>query len=293
MPVVAKREGLNVNRLKPVESLLLIISHRRLFLPGLRVLAAAVTEFFYPQFETRLRPGIRPIVAISHPLDGLLPFVPREIATYLGYIGGWLKSLLYLYKAFGKRAFPDIEQALRELRLIYLAAGNVYRKCQSTTTGRPLCLDNPRFLLIRVFDPHLHCIPSLHVMTVCYAYFHFRRVVWAHRSNPSTHERAIRQVYRLALRVTEAMLLIKQHSLADVGPSLFLFSCLFEDYDKKEVWRFLSDLFDASVLIPEADKWELRRQIYDSYLEMQRRARRRSFRTSTELLLDLLGRFRS
>ena len=99
--------------------------------------------------------------------------------------------------------------------------------------------------------------------------------------------------YWLALRVTEAMLLIKQHSLADVGPSLFLFSCLFEDYDKKEVWRFLSDLFDASVPIPEADKWELRRQIYDSYLEMQRRARRRSFRTSTELLLDLLGRFRS
>ena len=168
---------MDILQLKLGRSICLILKYRCLLPRGFEILKAAITEFFLPQFQTRLRPGIRPISVLEHREDASLPFVPSSVRSYLGYIAIWLKTLQYLYDAFGKQALTDIEQMIRDICLIYYAAGRVYRRCQSTTTSRRTPPFNPYFILIRLFDPHLHCIPSLHVMTMCYNYHRTRQIV--------------------------------------------------------------------------------------------------------------------
>ena len=70
--------------------------------------------------------------------------------------------------------------------------------------GAPRLL-NPYFLLIALFDPHLHCIPSLHVLTICYNYHQTRKIVMKLGPIGKPDCRAgSRRPIRLALRITEA-----------------------------------------------------------------------------------------
>ena len=259
---------LDIERLGVGASIRLILSHRRLRKVGVQVFKAAVREFFIPQFESRLFLSNRPVAVMSHPLDDSLPFLPHLFRRYLGYITVWLKTLSCLYRIFGKDALGHIEQMMRDVVLIYDAAGRVYRRCQTTTTSRRSAPANPYFLLIAVFDPHLHCIPSLHVLTICYNYYQTRNI--AARLDPcnASGSALVAQSYTAALRITEATLLVKQHSLVDIGPSLFLLSRLFPGYDEKEIRRFVSDLFsDTSVLDPHA-AGRVRRAIAESYRQL-------------------------
>jgi hypothetical protein len=93
--------------------------------------------------------------------------------------------------------------------------------------------------------------------------------------------------YRAALRITEAILLVKQHSLLDIGPSLFLLSCLFPGYGTEEITRFVSDLFaDTPFLAPDAAA-RLRRVILEGYEELRARQERGSC-VPTAVVLEYL-----
>ena len=60
-----------------------------------------------------------------------------------------------------------------EIGLLYEYAGRVYSKCQSTT-NRPGVIADFNFIVIHLFDPHLHCVPSLHVDGLCLHVIHDR-----------------------------------------------------------------------------------------------------------------------
>ena len=112
----------------------------------------------------------------------------------------------------------------------------VYRRCQTTTPriGGPLL--SPRFLLIRLFDPHLHCIPSLHVLILGCTYLRVRRT--CRRLGGNTRVPAVAWAYGSAVGVIEA--------LADIGPSLFVLSELLPEYGPREARRLAGDLFRSS-----------------------------------------------
>ena len=222
-----------------------------------------------------------------------MPFLPSCVRSYLGYMAIWLKTLQYLYNAFGKQALADIEQMMRDICLIYYAAGRVYRRRQSTT-HRPTPPLNPYFILIRLFDPHLHCIPSLHVMTLCYNYCKTRQIVMKLKDGQTgkeTYTEAVAQTYTLALRITEAVLLVKQHSLLDVGPSLFLLSSLFPDYDRREVKLFIGGLFENSRVIGPEAVARIRAAILQTYEEMLGRKRRHPDKKATDILVEFLAEY--
>ena len=286
---------MDILRLKLGRSIGLILKHGCLRPRGIEFLKAAITEFFLPQFQTRLFPGIRPISVVQHREDASLPFVPSCVRSYLGYMAIWLKTLQYLYDAFGKQALTDIEQMIRDICLINYAAGRVYRLCQSTSTSRRTPPLNPYFILIRLFDPHLHCIPSLHVMTICYNYYKTRQIVMKLKDGQAGKEiytEAVAQTYTLALQITEAILLVKQHSLIDVGPSLFLLSSLFPDYDQREVKRFIGGLFENRRVIEPETKARLRAVILQTYEKMLVRKRLHPDKKATDILVEFLGGYR-
>jgi hypothetical protein len=180
---------------------------------------------------------------------------------------------------------------IRDICLIYYAAGRVYRRCQSTTTSRRTPPLNPFFILIRLFDPHLHCIPSLHVMTMCYNYHKTRQIMMRlspGQAGKETHTEAVAQTYTLALQITEAILLVKQHSLVDVGPSLFLLSSLFPDYDQKEVKRFIGGLFENHRVIGPEAMARVRNGILQTYEELLSRERLYPDKKATDILVEFL-----
>ncbi len=285
------RSDKGVTGLGLAKSVFLILGHGSLFPRGIELLKAALGQFFYPQFQTKLMPGIRPVAVLHHPYDSLLPFVPKLARCYLGYMTVWLKTIQYLYSAFGEEAIADIEQTFQDICLLYYTAGKVYRKCQSTTTTRRTDLFNPHFLLIYLFDPHLHCVPSLHVMTVCYNYLKARQIIDKHSPDKKKHALALRQTYRLALHITETILLVKQHSVMDIGPSLFLLSSLFPEYDQAEVKRFTEDLFHGTPFSDLEAANKIRGQIYNSYRSLVRLRAKDGHQKSAEIILGFLTSF--
>jgi hypothetical protein len=286
---------MDILRLKLGRSIGLILRHDCLLPRGIDLFKAAVTEFFLPQFQTRLRPGSRPISVVQHREDASLPFVPSCVHSYLGYMAIWLKTLQYLHDAFGKQALKDIEKMIRDVCLLYYAAGRVYRRCQSTTKDRRIPPLNPYFILIQLCDPHLHCIPSLHVLTICYNYHKTRQIVMKLSSGQAGKEfysEAAAQTYALALQITEAILLVKQHSLVDIGPSLFLLSSLFPDYDRREVKRFIQRLFENRRGISLEAKARLRSVILQTYDELLGRKRLSPDKQATDIIVEFLEGYR-
>ena len=75
---------MDILRLKLGRSIGLILKHGCLLPRGIEVFKAAITEFFLPQFQTRLLPGIRPISVVPHSLDTSLPFVPSCVRSKPG-----------------------------------------------------------------------------------------------------------------------------------------------------------------------------------------------------------------
>ena len=286
---------MQIASLSLARSVWMILSHRRLLQRGIEILRASLSEFFLPQFQSLLKPGIRPIAIMDHPLDSQLPFSGDRVRGYLGYIPFWLKTLLYLYVRFGPPALGEIEQMMRDLRRLYIASGDVYRRCQSTTSSRPAAPANPYFLLLLLFDPHLHCIPSLHVLTVCYNYFATRRAVerlggssCVGKAAAAEAGAAEAQTYRFALRIAETTLLVKQHSVYDIGPTLYLLTRLFPGYDAAEVRRFVADLFTGyPYSVPQTND-RLRDSILRHYQQMVNWEKQTGFEKPTDVMVDFL-----
>jgi len=265
---------------------LAVLGDAGLLTGGVELLGLAVREFFLPQFETRLFPGSRPVVTITHPLDGRIPFRPDQVRSYLGFIRIWVEGLGELNRRFGRTAVPDIAESIRGLCRLYRSTGSVYRRCQ-TTTHRPRGPRfSPRFLLIRLFDPHLHCIPSLHVLILCYNYLHLRRVF--RRRTGREDERPVAEAYQAALRVLRAVLLVKQHSLADIGPSLYVLSELFPRYDRAEADRFARDLFGGFPGVRPELRATLLHAVLADYRDMERERRRRRGIGVEDLVVEYL-----
>ena len=270
------------------ESVRLILGHGRLRQRGIQVFRAALREFFLPQFQSRLFPHIRPVAVISHPVDDCLPFMPGLFRRYLAYFSLWLRTLSSLYRMYGQIVLGDIEMMMLDIIRLYEVSGQVYRRCQSTTTSRRSAPASPYFLLVAVFDPHLHCIPSLHILTICYNYHRTRQITARIDPGGLSSRRLTAGTYAAALRITEAVLLVKQHSLLDIGPSLFLLSRVFPDFDEGEIRRFVSDLFADTSLVDRHTARRVRAVILASYQDLQSLQRKIGKCPATDVLLVYL-----
>jgi len=242
----------------------LLLSDWRLFRRGISVARHALDHFFLPQFQTLFRRRLRPVASLSHPLDRGIPFQPREIATYLGYFTFWMKTLRCLFDRLGPAVLPDLREAIDEVCLLYREAGAIYRRCQSTTTQRAPMPLMPLFVVVYLLDPHKHCIPSLHILLICYNSYSAARILRRHGARGALDRQLLAETVAEARRITEAVLLVKQHSILDIAPSLYLLSALFPGYGRKAVAEFLDSLF-AGWDLREAGRRRLRDFLKEAY----------------------------
>jgi hypothetical protein len=184
----------------------------------------------------------------------------------------------FFLKAYGRRALEPARNFFKTMGELYAWAGEVYAKNLSTT-NRPFYIKTPRFFLIHATDPHLMCIPSLHVMVVIRTYTLFRKIA----KDLHEEERFAGQLEELrsgALAITEAVLYVKQHSVNCIPAAMYAMTRFDSGlFSSDEAERFVSDLFrEGKVSSKDGD--EIREYILSLY---------RRFMTQGESSADWTG----
>ncbi|MCL2763384.1 MAG: hypothetical protein FWD36_09315 [Treponema sp.] len=197
---------------------------RTLSLPSLRptvirCVYLIVFNFFLRQYRAAWLPGRVPVSSVDHPLDQKIPFVPSWVTIYLDFIFFWIRMITFLLRRYGRRAFDAVREFVESMGKLYAFAAESYRQNFSTTV-RPFYIARPRFFLIHLLDPHLMCIPSLHVMVVIRTYTKFADIL---RSLNDTENCAalIAEMKQGALAITQAILFVKQHSVNCISAALY------------------------------------------------------------------------
>ncbi|MDR2434705.1 MAG: hypothetical protein LBD47_09080 [Treponema sp.] len=210
---------------------------------GVRCVASIFGNFFFRQYRAALLPGRVPVSVVDHHLDARIPFTPSWITIYLDFVGFWVRTLSFLLHSYKRRSFSAARDFITSMGELYAFASETYRK-NFSTTGRPFYIARPRFLLIHLVDPHLMCIPSLHVMVVIRTWTKFAAIL---RSFGDAERLApqIEEMKQGALLITEAILFVKQHSVNCIAAALYAITCFDPElFPPAEAEAFTALLFE-------------------------------------------------
>jgi hypothetical protein len=190
--------------------------------PAIKCIASIFGNFFLLQYKAVWFPGRVPVTQVDHPLDAKIPFIPRWVDVYLDFVAFWIRILGFLLQRYGRRAFAPAKDFMNSMNRLYRFAAEVYAKNMSTTR-RPYYIARPRFFLIHLTDPHLMCIPSLHVMVMILSCTRFRQIL-RDLGDEETLAARIDEINTGAALITEAILYVKQHSVNCVSAAMYAMS---------------------------------------------------------------------
>jgi len=220
---------------------------KTLYVPCLRKSAfryywSLFNNFFFAQHRASFLPGRIPVTNVDHPFDKKIPFTPSWIRIYIDFAKYWIRMLSFILRRYGRRAYVPASEFIAGMAELYAFAAQVYRKHFSTTT-RPFYIKRPLFMVIHMLDPHLMCIPSLHVMVVIYTYTTFAKIVKFFGEEDKLKEQVLEMKYG-ALAIVQAILYVKQHSINCIASALYAMNCFSnEHFPQEEAERFMNMLF--------------------------------------------------
>ncbi len=217
-PSLNKIINLSANR-----AVLVFLLKTKTRMTSINIVLTIIKMFFIPQFQSKLRIKKRKIVNVDHELDNLIPFSADYIKIYMGLTHLWIKSIYFIYREYGKRSLPFIGQYLDDMKKLYRRGFEVYDSCQSTTT-RPGSGRNIPLKIVHLVDPHLHCVPSLHVMIVCFNHLRIGTLIRELTGEADTYKAELDYLENQAILITNSVLFMKQHSINCIPAGLFALS---------------------------------------------------------------------
>ena len=235
---------------------------------ALRATAIIVRRFFFLQLKAALLPGRVPVTGVDHALDKKIPFNPGKVEIYLDFLHFFIRILGFLMRYFKKPSL-EVRDFIESAGALYNMAAQVYEKNLSTT-NRPRYLSKFRFIVIHAFDPHLLCIPSLHVMMVIRTYTGLRAILKNH-GDDGRYKNEIEQARSHAIAIAEAVLYIKQHSVNCISAAMYAMSRYNDLFPQSEAECFANDLFRNAAGISADDAGEIRTHIITLYRQFLER----------------------
>lgn len=209
--------------------------------PALACIITILRDFFFLQYKARLFPKKVPVSRVDHILDERIPFNPNWIIIYLDFVAFWVRITGFFRRRYGTARAVDFVKSVERL---YTFAAEVYRR-NFSTTNRPRHLKGFRFLAIHILDPHLMCIPSLHVMIVIHGWIAFRQTL-ALRGETELFAAEAEEVRRRALDIAQAVLYVKQHSVNCISAAMYAVSRLEPElFPPEEAEVFAESLFES------------------------------------------------
>lgn len=260
-------------RLPELEAARAVAAHPEAWVPVARFLVTVWRDFFWPQYRLRARRWVGlPDGArfVDGPLDDRIPFRPDKYPKYLTFVSLWIETLGFTRRLAGRRSMRLWLNFIAEMDAMYRDAGSISREFP-TTTRRPKGLRSARMAFIKFFDPHYHCLPSLHVLIAAHTFLKFREWLPAllARGEAEAFARAA-HVRREMLAITESVLHVKQHSVSCIAGSLFFLSARFAAADEEFAEDFVEALFEGD---PDVPAEEVRTAILGLYREFLARWR--------------------
>jgi hypothetical protein len=217
-------------------------------------------NFFLRQYHAAFLPGRIPVTKVDHKLDEKIPFVPSWVTIYLDFVHFWIRMISFFLRRYKRKAYAPIRDFIYSMGRLYAFAAEVYQKNMSTTK-RPFYIARPRFFLIHMLDPHLMCIPSLHVMIVIHTYLQFTEVAKKLGEQDKLKEQAL-ELKHGALAISQAILFVKQHSVNCIPAALYAITCFSPDlFPPQEAQKFTGLLFSPA---PKADEALRKNKVHPS-----------------------------
>jgi hypothetical protein len=215
---------------------------------AIRCIARIFFNFFLRQYHAAWLRRV-PVSRVDHPLDLKVPFVPSWVTIYLDFIFFWFRMLTFLLRRYGRRVYTEAGNFIASMGRLYAFAAESYRK-NFSTTDRPFYIARPRFFLIHLLDPHLMCIPSLHVMVVIHTYTKFANIVRS-LGEADLLRAQIEEMKQGALAITQAILFVKQHSVNCIPAALYAMTCFDEKlFPPEDAEAFVALLFGKAPPVP-------------------------------------------
>jgi hypothetical protein len=251
---------------------------------ALRSILSIFRNFFLLQYKAALNIGRFKVSQVDHPLDKKIPFRPEKVDTYLDFIHFYIRTLGFMIRHFRKDR-GHVKRSIESLGELYEKAGKVYSKNLSTT-DRPRYLKRFKFIVIHTFDPHLLCIPSLHVMVVIRAYTQLREAL---KNSDEEDQLApiIEEARQRALAITEAVLYIKQHSVNCISAAMYAMTRFDDLFPPEEAEQFAHDLFIGTDITSKNDAEAVREHIIGLYWQFLEEGKQSS--SWEKPLLDFLA----
>jgi hypothetical protein len=228
-----------------------------------KYIRTVIKDFFFLQFIRKMGLSKIPIAKVDNVLDDKIPFDPNKIKTYLDFTNFWIKPLTMLIKELGRKGSKKyVIEFFNHLQLCYFSAAKVYKICM-TTTNRPKYYQNRGFRLIHFFDPHYLCVPSLHVSLISLVWSFYRRILPEITIfSEDIKNQILDELYKDAIKICEAVLYVKQHSVNCIPAALYMMTFLLpNDFSCEDGIQFLKDLF-VNTEIPIEDQKELKDYMY-------------------------------
>lgn len=270
-----------------VLSALSLLRHKETRKSSLQLLKYITTDFFLLQFQRKLHLRKNPIIHVDHPLDATIPFSPDHVKIYLSFSQLWLKSLRFLYAEFGKNALPEINDFLIGLTQLYRNSARIYRKRMSTT-NRPRNVGGLYFKVIHTFDPHLLCVPSLHIEVVFFTYIVSAKILDLLSREEENYMAERGFLWNQAVLISDSIMFIKQHSINCIAAGLFMLSKTGSVPLHPDIARtVIAELFTGEGnCIESAD--EIKEYIRHLYEQFLREGEEKAF---DDVIVDFLDRY--
>jgi hypothetical protein len=228
-----------MNEYGTAASLFRLITDKKLAPHFFRTARSIRKNFFRIQSHARRYPGIIPVVNVDHPLDKAIPFRPKWVMVYHDFSAFWVRTAAYLSRKVSSEAAGDFIATMGEL---YVAAAEVYSQHMSTT-DRPRYFGNIGCIVIQLFDPHLLCVPSLHVMVCIHTWIKARHLLQTHGKG-QWEEQYVERIFNHAILITESILYMKQHSVNCIPAAMYAMSCFEPElFARQDAAAFVTALF--------------------------------------------------
>jgi hypothetical protein len=245
------------------ESLFLLIVNRTLAPHFFKTARSIRKNFFRIQSHARRHPALVPVVNVDHPLDKTIPFRPKLVMIYHDFSAFWIRTAACLFHEVSPEVAVDFISTMGEL---YARAAEVYSRHLSTTK-RPRYFGNTGCIVIQFFDPHLLCVPSLHVM-VCIHTWVKARYLFEVQNKGQVYKAYIEKLFNHAVLITESILYVKQHSVNCIPAAMYAMSCFEPElFTRNDADTFITALFmdERNAEISPAERDSIRSFIKASY----------------------------
>ena len=226
----------------------------------------ALHKFFLLQFSVKWKFRKIPVVHVDNALDKKIPFTPERISTYLDFIHSLARPLGFIISTFkGKKRAEVCVKILNELRNCYQTSYDIYSFSMSTT-NRPNYKKDRHFRLIHALDPHLMCVPSLHVAIMIMAWVVYREVFSSYDFDDEEKECYTGQVFESARSITETVLYVKQHSVNCIPAAIYMMTVMLKGrFTIEDAVYFMDSLFVQCTDISEEVKKEINTYIHTMF----------------------------